>query len=911
VLDRLFISLAIKDNERKRLSITALFAFIIGLVQLFSITIPLSLFLATYTTDLLPYIYIGSAVSTILTGFIFTTFQKKAKVLILITDILYTCAIVLFVFWLLLEFTSAKPVILFFFVSCWVIFEFCNLVMTCLEGYLFTFEEGKRLNGILTSVRAGGGVVAGLISPLIVYFINTKHFALIMAGALCLALVIFKKIKMNYFTGVINNSSDDEDCNSIVDYKSPPLYKNSYLILIFLFSALTIFEYYSLNMMFNQVVKMRYTNENELTGFLGIFFSAVDILSMIIGVYAFNKINEKFGVIFSLQLMPTIVGIFTAIVIGINSFFPNLITPIFILVALTFLLDESLRASFNDEIIALLYQPLSMKDKSMAQVLSGLFVVPGAMGAIGIILLIFDHVFVMSVTKLGIMILALSVLTWMLLWPIRNGFIKTLNAAVKKRKINQMDYLGLERIPIAELKKYLRSDRDNEVISVLSYFNKFNKTLLKEEFPHSLIHSSKIVQKYTLGKIIENDYKELFDVLVNIVKTTDDNDIKSLAIIAIGMQRSDISDRLLLDFLSQDDTLIMSSAIVGLVKYRSTQQNKAIVQLKRLLNSEISEEKILGAQIIDQCNRQYLSLDLLPLMEDANPLVRIAASKASIHLMNRELFLAIANNLRDKSTRKSHLHHLVKAGYKVIPLFITEFAYLRKDIRSILVDIVDSLQVGEFISFILSHLNNPDNHVRHKIICTLSKCNFNALPEKINRKIIEQLALEKIFISRLHILLNLFSRLDKTGLAQSFLLRELDLSKERMINLLSCFYNQKQFLRILEAMQSGDNVFYGYAYELLFQLLSSKHKQEYLSCFQLSETNLSSEIDDKFIENILVTKKMFAIPSTNAVILYCLSTMGIIRKDLEKFDIDNEDIVQLETYHWVVNNSRDNYLYNL
>lgn len=148
--------------------------------------------------------------------------------------------------------------------------------------------------------------------------------------------------------------------------------------------------------------------------------------------------------------------------------------------------------------------------------------------------------------------------------------------------------------------------------------------------------------------------------------------------------------------------------------------------------------------------------------------------------------------------------------------------------------------------------------------------------------------------------------MDETKLLTPLLRREAELSKERMINLLACFYNQKQFQVILEAMKSNDEVLYSYAEELLFQSLSHDHRKAYIDLinWHFDESQAKGNVKDEklaaqSVANILKTKHFFTIPATKAAAIYFAARIKGIA-DLEKFKIDKNEPLQYETYDWAI-----------
>lgn len=899
--------LNIKEAEWRKVLLCVFFAFFVGFSQSYCIIAPLSLFLTAFQTTLLPYIYIASSALTLLSGLIYSYFAKRTKLITLMFSVLAACSISLFVFWILLVFTSIQFVILALIVSGWVIFGFCNMIVTLLINYIFTFEQGKRLYGLFSSAVGSGGIVAGLLSPVIVSFVKTQHIIAVASIGLAIALYLLSLIKSRYFVEKFESSDSEEELSeSFKKSSKASLFRNPYLLLVFLFAAFNVFEYYSLDMLFNNVAKLRYPNEEALTSFLGVFFSLCDFLILLIGLVLYKKLNEKAGIIVSLLLLPLIVASLTTSVLFFNILLPNFFTVIFVIVVLMRLLDESLRASVYEQVIFLLFQPLKSDTKIWAQAKVETFVVPAATGIIGVVLLLFSHFYGTSLTTLAFIVLACSTTAALLLIPIKDKFKKALKNALQKRQLMQFDLSTLDKITIEQLQGHLKSGREAEIVYVLSIFERHDTHLFLKELAKALNHPSPQLQKYALTKMIEYQSKDSFDRILTLAKQTDDTEVKSLALIGIGIQHSVESDKLLIDYLHQDDLPTVISAIIGLTKFNSESQEEGIARLNHLLQSEKAAERIAAATIIEQNQREEMAALLLPLLNDPEPSVRIAASKAAIPIMNKELFTSIANNLVDSTSRASHLTHLFKSGEKIIPLYMDGFNSFSKEVMQHLIHMVHLLNHEKLIPFLFVNLSHCDPFIRHQAISALSKYNFNEVPDEETGKIIKQLSREKSFLKGLIPTIDSLAPLDETKLLTPLLRREAELSKERMINLLSCFYSQKQFQVILEAMKSNDEVLYSYAEELLFQSLSHDHRKAYIDLinWHFDESQVKGSVKNEklaaqAVANILKTKHFFTIPATKAAAIYFAANIKGIAH-LEKFRIDKNDPLQFETYDWAI-----------
>ena len=292
------------------------------------------------------------------------------------------------------------------------------------------------------------------------------------------------------------------------------------------------------------------------------------------------------------------------------------------------------------------------------------------------------------------------------------------------------------------------------------------------------------------------------------------------------------------------------------------------------------------------------------LVRDKDTNVRIAASKAAIELMNKEIFIAIANNLSQSTSRSAHLKHLVKASQTVVPFFIEEFDKFNIGIQYYLMNMANSLVDERLVSFMLKLINHRDPYIRHKSICMLSKYAFDSLPTDTYYMLKKELAHEKHFMQGLIYKLRILSKIDQNDLLSRFLYREAQLSKERIINLLSCFYSKKSFEMILQAIKSGDEVQSSYGIELLSQELTRHDKYLYFYLLNWNDLDIYNKVEWvsskdvlNFANKILSVQHFFVIPATKAAAIYFIGNLALT-DNLDQLHMNQNDLLQMETYRW-------------
>lgn len=347
--------------------------------------------------------------------------------------------------------------------------------------------------------------------------------------------------------------------------------------------------------MFNKVVQQQFPNENSLTSFLGIFFSLTDIFTVLFGLFLFKKINEKFGVIVSLLLLPLFVGLSITFV-----YFANIINLawfgiIFAGVVIARLLDESIRSSINDQVILLLFQPLKTHIKYWAQNKIETWVTPLSTGLIGIIVLCYSELYPLTISSLSFKIILFCVVSGVVLIFVKEKFIDALKISMKEHNIMHLDFSLIDKTTLNFLKNMLKSKNETEIIFALTIFEKQGKEIFVHKLKSTLNRGDKNLHKYTLEKIIEYQIKNFKTYIFNVLETISDPDIKSLAIIDLGVLETEKSELILLDYFHQKDPVTFKSAMIGLLRFNSQRNLDAMQCLIELVRSVTDADRKLAA----------------------------------------------------------------------------------------------------------------------------------------------------------------------------------------------------------------------------------------------------------------------------------------------------------------------------
>lgn len=119
--------IGVKEGEEKLAAMSAFYASLIGLSQVWLKTIPISLFLANFNADTLPYAYIVSAIVLVCLGLIYSRLERKTTATRLLYIFLVIPALTFFIFWIFLETWPGKWLYLLLFIGASASFDIFDL----------------------------------------------------------------------------------------------------------------------------------------------------------------------------------------------------------------------------------------------------------------------------------------------------------------------------------------------------------------------------------------------------------------------------------------------------------------------------------------------------------------------------------------------------------------------------------------------------------------------------------------------------------------------------------------------------------------------------------------------------------------------------------------------------------------
>ncbi|MDM8530694.1 Npt1/Npt2 family nucleotide transporter [Anaerolineales bacterium HSG25] len=736
-LNRLFSALNIRSGEERLVGLLLVYAFFMGLPALPVETASYALFLLAFDAQKFPYVYIGFAVVTTLSGLIYTKAEERYSFGLVMTGNLFLLTCLLFFFRLLLELTDSPWTVMALVIWYNASWALASLGFWSLATHLLNVQQGKRLFALIGVGLTLSETLVGFAIPMLVRWVGTVNLILISAVSFAVALVIQSYI-LHVFadqlaTSKLSVDNDDADDETETTGSIRALFNNRYIKLIFIFSTLYILSYYLLDNAFYAQVDAQFPVADELASFLGLFFAGSGLLTMIGGMFVSGQLIHRYGVRFGLLAMPIIILV-GVMAIAITGSFMQSVTLLFVIVAVTKFINEIVAYTINRAAWQVLYEPLPVGLRLQTQTVVESMVKPIAGGLAGLLLLLLGRFFEFGATQIAYLLIII-LLTWI-------GVVILLDRlylSVLLKVLTQQRFRNKKTIPIeasqsnlTALKNGLTSSHAGVVVYSLNLLEEFEPESLALFLQGLLTHPSTEIRLEALTRIERWRLPETVSAIRAMLQTEREDavwgtSLRVLAILGGPELFSEVSA-----YMEHPSPKIRLGAIVGLLN--NQQLDKAYIttirkKLITLAESEQPSERIFVAQVIGEAGIYTFNRLLLKLLRDDQAAVCRAALDAAKQINHPDLWPVVIEHLATPKLRIKAVSALVMGNqYEVLPAIKVAFYQANQSPTTLvyLAQVCGRLGGNESIKLLLDQLIVPDERVKHQVLQALNQCGYQA-----------------------------------------------------------------------------------------------------------------------------------------------------------------------------------------
>ncbi len=828
--------LNIKSGEEKTVVLLFSFSFLLGLSVVFYETAAYSLFLSRYEASSLPYIYIGAAILIIISGSLYSYVESRFDFIHLMTGtlvILGIGVILLLVYQHLDEGNLSAAII-----ALWsdAIAMLVGFIFWSLSGRLLTLRQGKRLFSLVSTGEVIAGMLGGASIPLLLPAIGTANLLLVVVGAFVACIIVFLFIAATYREALcrsdIEEEEDDDDSpeegapSSAESRKSELLHwRSRYMVLLSTLAGFSLIGYYFVDYLFYGIAETRYPDEESLASFLGLFFAGVGLVNLLFKSLLAGRLMSRFGMIFGLLFLPAIIfaGAVSAIIAGWLS---QDLALVFALLAMIKLLDTVGRLSVDEPSTIILYQPLPVDFRLLAQARIEAIGEPAASIVAGLLLIGIDQLGFVE-TQHMLIFLAVVMVGWIITAIyVRRQYWVTLSNALSKRTLGSGIHLALDQHSLDVLYKHLESPHIGEVVYMLNLLEQEHEELLEDAFRNLLARKEPEILLDVLGRIERLGMSSLEQDVRELIRATRDISVRGTAIRAFSaITESDIFEEVV-PFLDDQNPVIRRNALIGLLRSGGIEGVlNAGERFYAMVNSKDPRQRLLAAEVLGDVGIRNFYRPLLILFRDRYREVREAAFLAAGKLDNPRLWPLLVNALDNKQLRRTSEQALAAAGPSALPDLTRAFINERssRQTRLATLRVIAHYPATDIAELAFHAATNDSPQIRHLALRALAITRYQVESASERQQLRNVIDIELTQATHLLVTLRDIETSGEYPILVADLRTKLQQIRTRLFLILGVQFGRKQARQLEKNYVSDNREKHAYALEMLSNLLDQAH----------------------------------------------------------------------------------------
>ncbi|MCB0170460.1 MAG: HEAT repeat domain-containing protein [Anaerolineae bacterium] len=724
---KILSTLNIRPGEGRLVSWMLIYAMFMGIPALITETAAYSLLLESFSAQIIPYIYIGFAIVTTLSGLAYTTLEKRITFVRFVSINLFILAVVPFGFRFILQVTDTPWVLPGLAVWYEVSWALANLGFWSMAVHLFDLRQGKRLFGLIGIGLTLSEATAGFMVPVFVRLVGTANLLVVTSASFLGALLVQTYILR--FAVPTTDAEPEETPDIQADQSLLDLFKNNYVVLIFALAGLYALSFYALDNAFYDQVEINFPNADDLASFLGFFFGLSSLLTLILGAFVSGRVISRYGLYWGLLLMPVTILIGVTLTAGVGTLFEAAVALFWLVVVIRFL-NEILAYTINRAAWQVLYEPLPERLRLRAQTVVESMVKPTAGGVAGLLLIGLSAAFGFSTLQImylliGVLIAWIGVVIW-----INRLYPTVLLQALAKRRLVETT-IDINQTHIGIFKAGLRSSHVGVVNYSLAKLEELAPQSMPQFLQELLTHPAAEIRLAALERIEALALTAALPAVKQLADTDPEAKVRGVALRTLARLGGETVLDELCDALASDNFQIRLGAMTGLLRQLEPIGPRYAAVKDKLIgwaNSPQLDERILAAQVMGEAAPADLNPLLLKLLADDNVAVREAALLATKRLYDPTIWDAVIQSLNTPHVRRTALAALAAAGEKIIPQLETALATHEphKEMFVQLIQICGRIRSSQAGALLIKYLDFPDVQVRTEILTALGHCHYQA-----------------------------------------------------------------------------------------------------------------------------------------------------------------------------------------
>ena len=459
---------------------------------------------------------------------------------------------------------------------------------------LFNAAQSKRLFSFLNLGAILGAIIGSQASSVLVAWLSlsTQNLLFVSIGFLGLCFGITYCI--NDSENIEGQDEPETEEESSFAYSTRDVFKtvfrSRYQLLIagvigFAMLVSTLVDY-----QFKSLASEAYSNTAALTSFLGTFYGALSVVSLLIQILLSAQIIKKLGLGGAILTRPA------SILVGALLF---LFEPVLAVAIYMQGFDRATRYSIDKTGRELLFLPLPQRVKRKTKIFMDIFVDRLFRGIAGLLLLAFIYIRDFSVEQVSYIVIA-AIGVWILLgiWA-RKEYVNTFRNSISKRYIN-LDEISLnlnESVAYRAVKEMLESGNATRILYGLRLLNDSQAAMMSHELQELLDHSHSEVRLRAL-KFLQHIEGENLTSRVEPLLQDPEPEIRLEAVYYLCKNSKDEPEEAMQYYLKNENDELKSAAL-GCIHVHGEGEGPEIEErfIKKVVNKEGDDSVVLRAQM--------------------------------------------------------------------------------------------------------------------------------------------------------------------------------------------------------------------------------------------------------------------------------------------------------------------------
>ncbi len=417
----------VREGEGLRTLFMALYLLLVLLAYYILKPVSRAMFLNKFDIDELPYLYIVIAGAGGLMAYFYTKLALHTSLKTAVNVCTFGMIGVLVLIWHLL--TYNWPWMLYFFNAFVSLFSITLVSQGWLiAANIFSTREAKRLYGLLGVSAVIGAAFGGSFTSIMVHYVGSRNLLLASAGFVLLAYFAFLAVTAQKGVALGEARGAEKEESFSVKELASSIARYRHLQVIMAIIALTYIVDVTVEFQFNAMAKQAYTNQRELTAFLGSFYGLwLNLITFVLQFFLTASVISSFGVGGALQIMPVSIAL-----ASIGTY----LTPGVWSTGAVRLTEAATRYSFNRTGMELLYMPLPLELRNRTKAFTDIFMDRFSRGIGGTLLIFLSGTLNLSVRQLSLAVIAYTIIWVFLSLRAKSEYIATVRKRIASRRLD-------------------------------------------------------------------------------------------------------------------------------------------------------------------------------------------------------------------------------------------------------------------------------------------------------------------------------------------------------------------------------------------------------------------------------------------------------------------------------------------